>query len=126
GPEELGELARPHRLELGVGAGGRGAVRAPAEEVRGVPEAVALEVVVAHLHHPLDAERLPGEVLLVVPPARRPGHALAGLSGLGGPGLPGVIGEGPGPQRLRLPFHLPAPAGAEAGRDAPHPEASLL
>src|SRR5580692_8490365 len=68
GPEHGGQLLGHHRLQLGVGAGGRGAVGPPAPEGGGVAEAVALEVVVGHLAHQIGGQRLPGQVLLGVPP----------------------------------------------------------
>src|SRR5678816_2698744 len=90
GAEQCLELGRHHGLELGVGARLRRPVGPPAEEVGRVPEAGALQVIVADLDHALDAQGLPGEVLLVVPPARGARHALLGLAGHRRPLLPGV------------------------------------
>ena len=57
--EDLLELVRGRDLELIVAAVGRRLVRAPALKDRGVAEAIALHVVVLHLAHALDPQRLP-------------------------------------------------------------------
>src|SRR4051812_43675392 len=93
--EDRLELIRGRGLELVVPTIRRRLVRAPALERRPVAEAVALEMVVRHLGHPLGAERLPGQVLAAVPARRRSGESLAGRIRLtsGGPlrpFLPGV------------------------------------
>src|SRR5204862_3226951 len=77
GREDLGELVGPRDLELVVATGGGSLVRPPAQERRGVAEAVALQVVVFHLTHPLDAERLPGEILAGAPATLPARHAAA-------------------------------------------------
>ena len=53
--EDVSNVERRRLLELRVAAGGGVAVRAPAHELRRVPEPRALQVVVAHLDDPLRA-----------------------------------------------------------------------
>ena len=67
-------------LELVVAAILGSLVRPPAQERRGMPEAIALQVVVLHLAHALDAQRLPRQVLARAPAtlrARHPHHRAA-------------------------------------------------
>src|SRR6476620_3250051 len=75
--EDPGDLEGDRRLELVVSARLRRLVRTPSLERRRMPETVALEVVVGHLHHALRAKWLPRQVLATVPPRRRAGEALA-------------------------------------------------
>src|SRR5688572_5454331 len=70
-PKNLLQLIGRSRLELLVGAIARRLVGAPAQEARRVPEALALHVVVLHLAHALDAQRLPRQVLARAPAALR-------------------------------------------------------
>src|SRR5260370_16566488 len=100
-PQDLVEVEADRLLQLGVRAGARLAVRAPADELGGVPEPRALHVVVADLEHPLRAQRDEREVLVRVPPAGhgRPRRPLAGL--VLGP-VPRMLVEG-GYHRLHLP-----------------------
>src|SRR5260370_22315308 len=73
-PQDLVEVEADRLLELGVRTGARLAVRAPADELGGVPEPRALHVVVADLEHPLRAQRDAREVPVRVPragPSRR-------------------------------------------------------
>src|SRR5207344_3380799 len=78
------ELVGPRDLELAVAAVLRPLVRAPAQKGRRVAEALALQVIVFHLAHALDAQRLPRQVLARAPAALPAGHALrAALGGLG-------------------------------------------
>src|SRR5207253_8563353 len=93
GREDLGELVGTRHLELVVATGGGALVRPPAQEGRGVAEAVALQVVVFHLAHALDAQRLPGEILAGAPATLRARHAGAPRVGLG-PCSPGVLVQG--------------------------------
>src|SRR5918999_3720315 len=69
-------------LELRVPAGGGVAVRAPAEEPGRMTEAATVQMLVAHLDHPLRPERHKREVLARVPAAALApapaGHRLAG------------------------------------------------
>src|SRR4051794_1067663 len=69
--EDFAQLDRDGRVELCVRARLGVAVGAPAREPRGVPEAIALQVLVSDLGDELDAQRLPREVLPRVPPAQR-------------------------------------------------------
>src|SRR5271166_3171445 len=80
-PQDLGEVVADRLLELRVGARARLTVRAPADELGGMPEARALHVVVADLDHALRAQRDERQVLVRVPPAGhgRPRGPLAGL-----------------------------------------------
>src|SRR5207253_11423579 len=82
GGEDLAELVGARDLELVVATGSGPLVRPPAQEGRRVAEAVALQVVVFHLAHPLDAQRLPREVLAGAPATLRAGHAAAPRVGL--------------------------------------------
>src|SRR6185437_7834992 len=67
--EEPGQVVADRLLELLEPARGRVAVRAPADELGRVPEPRALHVLVAHLDHPLGAQRDERQVLARVPPA---------------------------------------------------------
>ena len=73
--EDPGQLGGRSDLELVVAAVRRRLVGPPAQEDRGVPEPVALEVVVLHLADALDAQRLPRHVLARAPAALGAGHA---------------------------------------------------
>jgi hypothetical protein len=57
-PEDARKFLGDGLVELGIGAGPGFTVGPPTDELGGVPESVTLEVVVADLGHPLDAERL--------------------------------------------------------------------
>src|SRR6185503_4507195 len=76
--EDLRELIGRRDLELVVAAIARRLVRPPAKEHRRVAEAVPLQVVVFHLAHALDPQRLPGEVLPGAPTAARARYAPGG------------------------------------------------
>src|SRR5262249_42601204 len=73
-PEDRRELGGKNDLELVVAAVRRPLVGTPAHEDGRVPEAGALQGVVLHLAHPLDAGPLPGEGLTPAPPPGRAGH----------------------------------------------------
>src|SRR5438477_12870714 len=92
-PEDPGQFGGGDLLELGVGARRRGAVLAEAEEVGGMAEPVALEVVVADLHHLFRADRFPAHVLPGVPAALSARDALTPRHG-GRPLRPGMAVEG--------------------------------
>src|SRR5438876_6218565 len=79
--QDLGQVEADRLLQLGVGARARLAVRAPADELRGVPEPRALHVVVADLDHAFRPQRDEREVLAGIPPAEhgRPRRPLGGL-----------------------------------------------
>src|SRR5215218_10419334 len=75
------QLERRRDLELIVAAVLGAAVGAPAQEGRRMPEAIPLQVVVLHFADPLDAQRLPRQILAGAPAAlaaRHPRGALAG------------------------------------------------
>src|SRR5690606_26798354 len=94
-------------------------VVAPPDEPGGVPEPTRQHVLVAHLDDPLDAQRLPRQVLLRVPaahPARHAGGPL--VRGRLGPRPPGGVVQRALSQRLDLGEQLPAQRGGEGGRDA--------
>ena len=76
--EDRPKLVRRDDLELGEGAVARLLVRAPAAELRRVPEAHSLHVIVGDLDDQLRAERLPGKILALAPAALRPRPALPG------------------------------------------------
>src|SRR5689334_3232064 len=59
--EDLFQLVGLGHLELVIATVARRLVGSPAQEDRGMAEAIALQVVVLHLAYPLDAQRLPGE-----------------------------------------------------------------
>src|ERR1017187_2102140 len=79
--EDLGQVEADRLLQLGVGARPRLAVRPPADELGGMPEALVLHVVIADLDHAFRAQRDERQVLVRVPPAGhgRPRRPLAGL-----------------------------------------------
>ena len=80
-PRRPSQLVGRRDLELVVAAVAGRLVRPPAQEDRRVAEAVALQVVVLHLAHALDPQRLPGQVLAGAPAAlRRPASALDALA----------------------------------------------
>src|SRR5208282_5535835 len=67
--QDLGQVVAHRLLQLRISARARIAVRAPADELGGVPEARALHVVIADLDHALRAQRDERQVLGRVPPA---------------------------------------------------------
>src|SRR5262249_32214951 len=73
--EDLLELVSRRDLELIVAAVAGLLVGAPAQKRRGMAEARSLHVIVFDLAHPLDAQRLPREILARAPPALTSGHA---------------------------------------------------
>ena len=91
--EDRRQLVRRHDLELRVGAVARLLVRPPAPELRDVPEAGALHVVVADLGHELRAQRLPGETLARAPAAARARPALHARLAPRGPPSPSTGGS---------------------------------
>src|SRR5262249_35009553 len=74
--EHLVELVGRRHVALVVAAIARRLVGPPSEEGRRVAEPIALQVVVLHLAHALDAERLPREVLAGAPATVSAGHPL--------------------------------------------------
>ncbi len=114
--EDAGQVVADRLLELGVVARGRVAVVAPPLELGRVPEAPALHVVVAHLGHPLGAQRREGEVLALRPARLGAGHpARVGDQELA-PRAPGVLLDVTD-QRLQLGVQLGAALLGERGRD---------
>src|SRR5262249_51865393 len=71
------ELVGRRDLELIVAAVARRLVGAPAHELRRVPEARALHVIVRDLADALGPERLPAQILAAVPAAAGAGHPLS-------------------------------------------------
>src|SRR4051812_44345541 len=102
GAEDLLELVRSRNLELIVAAGARRLVQAPALKDRGVTEPVSLHVVVLHLTHAFDPQRLPRQVLAGTPPALTARHASRLLALSLGPFAPRMIVHRPLPQWLEL------------------------
>ena len=113
-PEDLAQLERDGRLELGVGARRRVAVGPPAHERGGMAEAVVLEVVVGDLAHRLGPDRLPRHVLARVPAVDGTGRPALGL-GLC-PARPRVSLQGVLAIGRELVDELAAPGHAEPGR----------
>src|SRR4051812_11139733 len=93
--------------------------------MRGVPEAVALQVIVSNLADALGPERLPAQVLAAVPAARRAGHALVRIV-CPAPLLPWMIVEGPFAQRRELLHELLAACHGEGRGDADVMERPLV
>src|SRR5580658_10347123 len=100
GPQDLAQVEADRLLQLGVGARARLPVRAPADELGGVPEPRPFHVVVPDLQHPLRAQRDERQVLVRVPPAGH-GRPRGPLAGLVLPPVPRVLVER-GDQRLQL------------------------
>src|SRR5688500_18168146 len=100
-PENLLELVRRRNFELVVSAFVRRLVGPPPQKRRGVPEPIALQVVVLHFADPLDAERLPRQILAGAPAALPARHPLSGSLRLG-PLAPRMRLQRVLPQRLQL------------------------
>src|SRR5204862_3848585 len=83
GAEHLLQFERRGDLELIVAAVDRPLVGTPPHEDRRVPEARALHVVVLDFAHPLDAQRLPRQVLAGAPAALTAGHPRRVAAGVG-------------------------------------------
>src|SRR6185295_13408382 len=93
-------------LELVVAALGWRLVRTPAQEDRRVAKALTLQVIVFHLAHALDAQRLPRKILARAPAALRARHALRRALRRLRPLPPGMILERVPAQRLELACEL--------------------
>src|SRR5436190_19440231 len=92
GRKHLLQLVRRSDFELIVAAVLGVLVGTPALEDRGMSEAIAFHVIVLHLAHALDAQRLPGQIFARAPAALPAGHAARlGLSVR--PFAPGMILE---------------------------------
>src|SRR5205807_1351797 len=70
--EDLGQLVRWHDLGLRICSVSRAIVATPAAELRRVPKAASLHVIVRHLGDELGAKRFPGQVLALAPAALHP------------------------------------------------------
>src|SRR5207248_11443161 len=95
--EDVAELSGRDRVELRIGAGSRVAIAAEPSEARVVAETTIDEALVGDLGDELDAQRLPRQVLLRVPPRRPARHARRVGLALGshevGPVLPRMVVE---------------------------------
>src|SRR6185312_13649851 len=118
GPENLLQRVRRRDLELIVAAVLRRLVETPAQEVRRVAEAIALQVVVLHLADALDAQRLPRQVLVSGPAADAARHASRFVRALIRPFAPGMIVERVVAQRGKLLYEALAHRHRERGCDA--------
>src|SRR5258705_8699674 len=98
--EHFLELVRPGHFKLIVAAVFRRPVRPPPQKGRGMPEAIALHVVVLHLADALDSEGFPREILPGAPAALPPGHAGPAMAFGIRPRSPRVFLECVVPQRL--------------------------
>src|SRR5579862_287498 len=78
-PQDLTQVEANRLLQLGVRAGARLPVRAPADELSRVPEPRPFHVVVPDLKHPLRAQRDERQVLIGIPPAGH-GHSRGTLA----------------------------------------------
>ena len=107
--EDALELVRRRDLQLVVAAILRPLVGAPAHEVRGVPEARALHVVVGDLADALGPQRLPAQILAAIPAARGPRQALP---------LRGRLAPAPAPSRATDGLRARSRAAARAPRRA--------
>jgi hypothetical protein len=112
-PEDLRKLVRRRDLELIVAAVGWPLVVTPALEHRRVSEAIPLHVVVLDLADPLDAHRLPREVLARAPPALPARHARRAVRAVAGPLAPRVLLQRVLPQRLEFGGQLLPPGHRE-------------
>ena len=100
GLENLLQRVRRRDFELVVAARTRRLVGPPAQELRGMAKAVALQMVVLHFADALDAKRFPRQVLACGPPALTARHAAAGVRLFARPFAPRMIVEGVPAQRL--------------------------
>src|SRR5262245_5639299 len=116
GAEDLLELVRRGDLELVIAAVFGPLVQAPAFEDRGMSEAIALHVVVLHLAHTFDADRLPRQILSCAPAALAAWHSRS-LAELG-PFAPGMPLERIRAKRRELLGELATTSHRERGCDA--------
>src|SRR5215217_6181010 len=91
GAEHFVELVRLGDLELVVAALRGRFVGAPAQEHGGMPESIALQVVVFHLADAFDPERFPRQILTRAPAALTAGHPSHLVTLRGGPLAPRVM-----------------------------------
>src|SRR5206468_5638003 len=106
--KDLPQLVRRCYFELIVLAVGGTFVRPPPLKDRGMTKPAPLHVIVLHLAHALDAQRLPRQILAGAPAALAAGHAghLAAVDR--GPVTPRVFVQRPFAQRRELLGQLPA------------------
>src|SRR5260370_34463563 len=123
-PEDLGEVEIHRLLQLGVGARPRLAVRAPADELGGMPEARPFHVVVADLEHAFGPQRYERQVLVRVPPADR-GRPRGPFARLVLRPVPLMLVEG-GDQRLQLAEQFLAPLHREGAHHADAGQLALV
>src|SRR5438876_8699785 len=116
--EHLLELERGRDLELIVPAVLRALVGSPALEHGRVTESIALHVVVLHLAHALDAQRLPRQILPRAPAALTARHAHHLRASEFGPLPPGMPLERARTQRRELRRELPPHCHRERRGDA--------
>src|SRR5439155_11216136 len=100
--EDLRQFIAARDLELIVATFLRRLVEPPAQKNRGMAKTRALQVVVFHFAHALDAQRFPRQVLAGAPAALPARHARLGSARLG-PVAPGMLRERVFSQRLELP-----------------------
>src|SRR5689334_15558535 len=119
GREQRSELRGRRRVELIEPAVARRLVGPPPQEVRGVAEALALQVVVGDLGDEAELERLPAQIFVAVPPAAEP---LRGALRIGAfvfqPARPRVFLARAVAVRLQLGEQLGAPGAGERSADA--------
>src|SRR5207248_11479095 len=120
GAEDALQLVGGRDLQLIVAAVLGALVRAPAQELRGMPEASSLHVIVGDLADALGPQRLPAQVLAAIPAARRArtplalrGRVLLHLR----PVTPGMVFQRVLAQRRQLGDELSAHGVREGGRD---------
>src|SRR5262249_27655179 len=101
GAEHLLELVRSRDLQLVVAALARRLVGPPAQENRGVPKPVALQVVVLDFADPLDSQRLPRKIFAGAPSTLTARHSIHGGASIG-PLAPRMIDQRMRSQRFEL------------------------
>src|SRR5438105_8411727 len=114
--EDLPQLGGRGFLELIVAAFRRRLVWPPAQEGRRVAKAISLQVIVSDFADALDAQRLPAQVLALVPARRGAGHALVPCPVC--PFAPGMVLRRSFAQRRQLLDQLAPPLRREGRRHA--------
>src|SRR4029077_7220450 len=107
--EDLLQLVRRDGFQLIVSAVCRLLILPPAHKRGGVPEAIALQVVVFHFADAFDAERLPREIFSSAPTALAPWHACGLSTARVGPFAPRMAIERVLTKRLEFDRQLLAP-----------------
>src|SRR5256885_6603922 len=89
-----GQLLRCNHFQLSVRTVARLFVGPPPAKLRRMAKAITLHVLVRNFHYQFRAQRLPGQIFSLAPPALSSGHSLPRLA-VGGsllsPSLPGMI-----------------------------------